>query len=840
MALDKMLGAINGDVDSIASKKDVENEGYGNDGKDSQKNPDAIPKLPLGSYFGTDYSKRPQIKLRDDHISALKELCRALVNRDMPARREEIVRVWEAELFWRGYQHILQRSNGGWEFPSVGAGYGQTNNDQHLRSMFETNFYWSYGMSVVSALTRDHPKVRFAPACPNNDGDITAAQAADKLKDVIIRNNNMMELMADMATYLWTDGRAHFYTRYVKDAARFGFKPEQEAEVPEDAGQTEGAEVIPEEGEGQGEGTVEAPKPLKEPRGREVITVHGALEVKVPIKANCLAECEYLMWSREVDLAVAKGMFPNKADDIKVTRGGPGGDDIDRLARINVALGVEDNFITSDSEAYDVTIQQVWLRPAALLEVKDIKVRNELIEMSEQTGFHFIWAGEQYVSCQVAAIEDNWNMILAVPGRYGAHRPALGTAYIPAQKIVNNLNELANDYFINGIPMKYMDADTFDVQNIKNQTNVPGGIRPFIATPGMTKDNLIITEEIIEFPGQLLAFVQGLGEGVQGQLLTGVYPALAGGDTGSNDTGMGIEMQRDNALGRIGLTWRNIKEGIATTMLQAVQCLAINHDEDINVPGSKKGSGAIIVELQDLKGKYLCFPETDENFPQSPTERKKTLDVLMQAAMQDPSGQIAEAAYAPANFELIKNGIGLPSLHLPKAISYENALGAIEVMKKAGPEPNPALTDLQTQLEALQAQVQSAQAPGDLNAEAALQTGLEQQIAQLQEQMKNTPKEVSSVDVDVDVDDSDVVSQSCLDWMRGPEGRAMKNGNDQEKASYQNIKLYFLAQRDNAAKQAAANAKKPQKGITRTVNLADLLKAGVPMEQAVKLLEQIQ
>lgn len=789
-----------------------------NEAETTKKDINKLPDWPAGSYIGVDWDKKPTLELLPSHISALKELLRTISRKEEAARREEIVRVWEAELFYRGYQHLLPRRAGGWEFAGQGTGYGK--GEQNVRSMFETNFYLSFGLSVISSLTRDTPKVRFAPVCPTDDADITAASSADKLKDIIIRDNNMLGLMADMATYLYTDGRAHFYTRYQKDGQRFGFKPQVEGLTPEE----ESAVPAEDSEEQEQEGSV------REPRGREVITVHGALEVKVPIKANSISECEYLIHSREVDLAVAKGKYPDKADDIRVTRGGPAGDDIDRLARINVALGVDDNFITSDSEATDVTLQDAWLRPAALLEIKDEQVRAELVEMSEQTGIHLIWAGECFIEAKVCAIEDHWNMIFATPGRYGAHRPALGTSYIPAQKVVNNWLELANDYLINGIPMKYMDADTFDVEHIKDQNNTPGGIRPIIATPGVSMEQLCWVEPTLQFPQELLAMIESFGEGTTGQLLTGVYPALAGGDTGSNDTGVGMEMQRDNALGRIGLPWRNIKEGIATTMQQAVQNLANNHDEDIKVSGSKKGDDPIIVELQDLKGKYLCFPETDENFPQSPTEKKNVLDKLLQAALQDPTGQMAEVVWSPCNYELIKNGSGLPDLYIPKAAAYEATLGVITQLKKEAPEPNPALIQIQEQAQQLTLQ---------LAATPEMAEQIAPQLEQLQQQEQSIPPQVPSVEVDPDVDDHETAYLTCLEWLRGPEGRSMKNGSDEVKAAYQNVKLYYMAQKELKEKEDAAAKKVPEKGISKSVTVGDLTKAGVPAEQAVEIIKNL-
>ena len=60
------------------------------------------------------------------------------------------------------------------------------------------------------------------------------------------------------------------------------------------------------------------------PRGHELITVAGALNWKLPIKANCLAECGYARLSYEQSVSLTKAQYPDKADEIKPSRSGLG------------------------------------------------------------------------------------------------------------------------------------------------------------------------------------------------------------------------------------------------------------------------------------------------------------------------------------------------------------------------------------------------------------------------------------------------------------------------------------------------------------------------------------
>src|SRR5579872_3831126 len=163
------------------------------------------------------------------------------------------------------------------------------------------------------------------------------------------------------------------------------------------------------------------------------------------MKANCIDECDYVRYSEEVSISRAKAMFPEIADKIQATTGGPGGDDIDRLARVNTKLGVMNNFLTSDSAAYDVTITRLFIRPSQLIEIEDENVRNSLLQQFSETGCKITFVGNEHAETRRASIDDHWSLTFALPGD-GAHRLALGTKIIPIQKILNTRAELENDY----------------------------------------------------------------------------------------------------------------------------------------------------------------------------------------------------------------------------------------------------------------------------------------------------------------------------------------------------------------------------------------------------------
>ena len=771
-----------------------------------------VPEREPGCLVGVEWTKKGTIDLTDDEQVAVRALLTKLSQRDQAPRREEIIRIWEKRLFDRGLQHILPMANGGWVLPNQGSGYGY--GEEQSKSMYETNIYNPYSQIIISALTREVPTVRFRSKKPNDDAGITAAQSAECLKEKIVRDNKMLDLMADLARYLCLDGRVVTHTFYMKDGQRFGYKPEPDEAVPEDedavsekemqageAGVTGAVETQankpPESEESNQTGEEEIPA-AKEPNGREVIEVGGALEWKLPIRKNCLAECGYAIRSKEIDTHEARARFPDVAEKITPRSGGPGGDDLDRLARVNVDQGMMNSFNTQDSQANDVTWIRAWLRPWQLLELNQ-ENRDSVISKAPE-GLYVNFCGDTFCEARDQSMDDCLSLTHALPGD-GMHRPGLLDWLLPIQKVLNNWLELANDYFVRGVPATFMDNEIFNVEALRDQVNQVGERHPF-QNPGTgaAMEAYVWQEKPPEFPEQLMAFIQDF-KGDLAQLLTGAFPALYGGDTTPTDSPVGTTIiQRDQALGRVGIPWRAIKEGMAKTMLQAVQCLAQNHDDPISVIGKV----SVMVEMADLKGDMFAYPDVDESFPETATQKVNRLIKLSQDAVTDPTvGKILED---PDNLEIMVEANGMNGMYVEQIESRNKQLGEIEMMLRTGPIPNPAIAQINQQIATLTSAAQKVVAGNPVlaaqNPQAA--QAVQAQIQQLQQQAAQLPPEVSSEPIDVECDNHDIEGMTGMKFINSPRGRAMKHGTPEEQTSFTNIRMHTLAHVKAAADQKAA------------------------------------
>jgi hypothetical protein len=730
----------------------------------------------------------------EEKESALSGLASKASYRDLVSRRIEVRDCWKARYFYRGNQHLLLGKNQAWVLPQMVLMGGQSYDDNSS----ETNIYLAFGDTIEAALTAGVPSVRFEAQDPTNAAEIDAACSAEKARMIIERNNNMIVLQEDMARFLWTDGRATIYSRHVLDAQRYGYS---HANVDPEQDQVS---YLPEEG---GEGPEKLEGPLGpggedpdegEVRGSEVIRVTGALEVKLPIQANDIPSSAYLQWSEEVDITTPKAMYPDKADDIQPSQSPTAESDYERLARTSIMMGMRPSSMTSDSMTYNCTIQRTWVRPSFFFEETDDAKREWLFKMFPK-GAMIVLVGKVLCEARNESMDDHWTLIHARPGD-GMHRPALGMPIIAMQEKLNDCMDLVHESFMHLIPRIWVDGEEYDLASATDTKRQPGQYMKMKRKPDKDLAGNFYAEPQIEIASGLMTYIQSLF-GEFSQFLCGAFPALFGGNTGSNDTAQGIASQRDQALGRIGLTWRNMKIGYASIIRQAVASAAEHRKEVMtgSVKGADGSESQLAIDPDDLKGNLLCFPDTDENFPESWVAQRAVWTNLLEQSKNNPL--IAALLQAPRNLLIAKDKIGVSELVIPTASASKKQLGEITLLLEAGPaQPNPKLQQLEQQL----AQVQQ---------KAIHDPAIEQEVMQLTQQIQATPPLVSAIQPRK-LDNDQVEMSEIETWANESEGiKAAAENPD----GFAQVMLHY---EEHAANMAQKNAGKQASPPTKPVSLS--------------------
>ena len=765
-----------------------------------------FPWSPEKMYTGDDLS--------EDLKSAFQAFSTTAARMDMAARRFEVEQVWEAKLFDRGYQHLLERPSGGWLLPGQNSKWGPAQQLQR-HNLCSTNIYSKTGDILCGAICREVPRVQFFPNDPDYNPDVTAAEAANCFKDVYTKNSNLRKVMQKAARELCTGGRVMFWTRYVIDAQAYGWEageddepvsPETES-APGDDSPVVGGQATPfapEIAEEEGE---ERQQPEK-PRGVEITSAYGKLAGKVPIGVDEQGQMIWAQIYEDMDISMASAMFPWIKDKIAPGGTGTGEVELDRIARMNVKISLQGAYVTGDSLVRDVTVQWTWVRPAMYFD-KQVKeaVRDEL-KLKFPDGALVARAGKELAFVRNECLDDSIVVIHAVEGE-GQNRRSLLDSTLSLQKTLNNWVDLMNGFFTRTTPRRYYDSESFDIEKLKEQDNVPGGSTQFLARPGVPFSELMGQDPNITHQPSLPEFIKWF-EGELNDDLSGALASLYGGAVDQNTVG-GAQIQRDQALGRIGTPWQFIQQGFAQCFRQAVQWAAKCRKNDVDdvIPGK----GRIRIELSKMKGNVLCTPDYDANFPESWSQREGRFTELWASVPTNPAS--AALLKTPKALKACRDALRLQDLgDVPGASSVDKQEGEFQILLKSGPVPNPEKQRMQRTLdEAVEGMKSEMQAgthdPEQVKAAAPMMNEMEQK-------MNGLADEVSTVPVRQDKSENHLVeADTCFDWMNSMEGRRYEHGNDEQKAGFANVYLHYKEHAAMAEKLAAPpQAPKPSESMS--------------------------
>src|SRR6202789_4130955 len=186
--------------------------------------PGAAAATPGRNSYGANNEQLPE-RLQ----AALLRLVQQYSFESESTRRQEVRRIKQAHQFWRGLQYLWwNERDQNWHLPFEQKLADGSSVDDLPRYEFVTNIYQAFGLSLVSVLSQDVPRVRFFPSSAQAEEDVAAAKAATEAAGLGERDNRVGNLIVEEAFSLWTDGKVGAYVRFVVDGQRFGFHPETE------------------------------------------------------------------------------------------------------------------------------------------------------------------------------------------------------------------------------------------------------------------------------------------------------------------------------------------------------------------------------------------------------------------------------------------------------------------------------------------------------------------------------------------------------------------------------------------------------------------------------------
>jgi hypothetical protein len=147
------------------------------------------------SPFGANNEQLPE-RLQ----AALRRIVQQFGTESEATRRQEIRRIKQAHQFWRGLQYLWwSERDQNWQVPFEQKLTDGSSIEDLPRYEFVTNIYQAFGLSIVSVLSQDVPRVRFFPSSAQAEEDVSAAKAATEVAQLVERNNRIENLIVDEA-----------------------------------------------------------------------------------------------------------------------------------------------------------------------------------------------------------------------------------------------------------------------------------------------------------------------------------------------------------------------------------------------------------------------------------------------------------------------------------------------------------------------------------------------------------------------------------------------------------------------------------------------------------------
>jgi len=519
------------------------------------------------------------------------------------------------------------------------------------------------------------------------------------------------------------------------------------------------------------------------PNGQEVISIAGGLELNTPVWANEMHEYPYLQWQAEVHRAKLKAAYPHAAGKIESSPSQSAEDVYARVSRLSVEQGLP-SIHPGDALMNLITFDRTWLRPWAFYAVEDEAVRNELLALFPD-GCYVAFAGDVYCESRSESMDDHWRVLHALPGD-GQNRPSVGDSLVQVQERYNVLSNMQAETYEYGIPPIYADPQVLDFDALANQVAEPAAHFPARARPGQPLAAGFFQPAPAQVPPDMIRHQQDL-IGPVAQFLTGLFPAIFGGNMEDVKTASGYALARDQAMGRLGLVWRRTKQFYADVLLLAVDCFRKNRPEDMEIPllGPDGVLDARSIRTADLKGNICVHPEADETFPRLKSQQRGVLQQLF--SINDPVLQ--RALTEPANLGYIKNVLGLSEMVIPGEDSRNKQLREIQQLLASA----PIVVNLPVAPHS-----SSASAPVGAQHAAPLQTqntGEPSSASTTEQQSPETNQQshalvLPSVPVDQLLDDHAVEFEECKRWANSEAGQSARMTNP---AGFANVRAHAEA-----------------------------------------------
>jgi ribosomal protein L40E len=735
----------------------------------------------------------------DDEIASLLKTVADHFDKEDRMTRERQIRHWRRlKLYWNNFSQIYW-SEVAHDYRIYNRDINSTDTDQDYYDK-PVNVFKAFLETIIAALSIQIPAISCVPDDAENPLDISTAKAGDKISELIYKHNDVIFLWLHALYIYCTEGLIGCYS-YTKEDKEYGtydkpkYKDEEidsyvcpqcGARQPDEAFSNEEMnEFAPDEDDvdiknALAEGPIclecgaQLDKDLqktkliiprlvgvtKELKSRVCLEVYGGLYIKVANYAKTQEDTPYLIFSYETHYANALECHPSLRE--KLPHGGWSNigvnDPYEQYGRLNTQY-------RGEFPEENVTVKNCWLRPASfnILPEEDYKK----LKKKFPDGAKFVMVNDICADYENESLDDHWTLTENPMSDFLNHDP-LGELLTNVQDIINDLISLTLQTIEHGISQTWADPGVVNFNAQRQIEAMPGTITPTKPMSGSrgvgdafyTSKTAALSPEIFNF----YRIIQELG-----QFVSGALPSIFGGNqsAGSSRTASEYAMSKGMALQRLQTPWRMLTIWWKKIFGKAIPLFMKSMVEDERIV-EKNDSGKFInvfIRKAEMDGKIGSIElEPDEKLPVTDEQQA---DIIMQL-MQLNNQEITTALMDPENLPYIAKIIKIPSFHLPGEEDREKQYEEIDELVNSTPiPPDPQSIQLYQQAVAAQKQNPNHNTPPP-----------------------QQPQEQPSVEVDPDVDNSQIEAAICKSWLISSAGRLAKKENPN---GYKNVMLHMKA-----------------------------------------------
>jgi hypothetical protein len=618
----------------------------------------------------------------------------------------------DRRLYKKGVQHFYWNGQ-----------LGQVVFEYEIDTPYDRTFNISlpYNKIFVATFMGARPKVEPEP---DNSFDISSIQDTEKARDyerIWRKNNDMSELQLHIGDLFWSDGRIITETEQREDG--------------------------------------------------EYTRIYGGLESRISGFIDRIDQATLLETEEDIPLVTAKRQYPDKKKDLN----SGAGDAFFRAQRIAVRrVSKTDDSIdiyTGEDGTGLCTITKSRVAPDFYEHLKDDET--EQLNQMYPDGVMVVRSGDTFLEAYPYSITATCDVIHAIKSD-GMNGPALASPLMNVQDSVNTAGNLTEETFDQGIPVTYYGQRT-NIDTLNSAHLAPGASRKMLLEGDQKASDQFFVTPALQPSTQLLNYWQTM-TGQFAQFVTGLPPVIQGFGDDHQQTSSGQTELKNLALGQMAIVWKPFTSWYTREMNRACKLAAQRTDDITSIlePTTAWGKRRPVrITPAELKGmKYTNA--SDENFPQSYTDKRN----VFMGLMQDPDTK-QWLMQSPDNLYLAKQLIGLPELVIPGEDPRNKQLQEISEMRDSG-GPVPVMPEGSPMLPAVGA-------------------------APITYPNPNVQWKSSVEVVKYDVDETEYAE--CMRWINSTEGQDAKRN---EPLWYADVCLHADAHEEQMKQKAAANAPAPE------------------------------